>query len=57
VEVLLDTPWYVAQPHGDPLDFDRADDAIWEETKQICRADPPFLPIEQWLLRFNTARA
>ena len=48
VEVYLDTPWYVAQPHGDPLDLDHADADIWRETEAIVRADPTFKPVDQW---------
>lgn len=52
VEVYLDTPWYVPQPHGDPLDLEQADAAIWAETEAICRADPGFVPVEQWMAQF-----
>jgi catechol 2,3-dioxygenase len=48
VEVYLDTPWYVAQPHGDPLDLDQPDEVIWRETEAIVRADPTFKPVHQW---------
>jgi catechol 2,3-dioxygenase len=48
VEAYLDTPWYVAQPHGDPLDLQKSDDEIWQETEAIVRADPTFKPVEQW---------
>ena len=48
VEVYFDTPWYVAQPHGDPLDLDHADAAIWGETERIVRADPTFMPATDW---------
>ncbi|GAP35949.1 VOC family protein [Piscinibacter sakaiensis] len=48
VEVYLDTPWYVPQPHGDPLDLTRSDAEIWAETEAICRADPGFQPVETW---------
>ncbi|HUG21906.1 VOC family protein [Piscinibacter sp.] len=48
VEVYLDTPWYVTQPHGDPLDLERPDDEIWAETERICRADPTFQPVDAW---------
>jgi catechol 2,3-dioxygenase len=48
VEVYLDTPWYVSQPHGDPLDLDKPDDEIWRETEAIVRADPTFKPVAQW---------
>ena len=53
VEVYLDTPWYVNQPHGDPLDLDRPDDELWAETERICRADPTFMPVEQWRAGFG----
>ena len=48
VEIYMDTPWYVAQPHGDPLDLDRPDEQIMQETEAICRADPTFAPREAW---------
>jgi catechol 2,3-dioxygenase len=57
VEVYLDTPWYVAQPHGDPLDLDRPDDDIWRETEAICRADPTCLPRAEWERRFKASLA
>jgi catechol-2,3-dioxygenase len=53
VEVYLDTPWYVTQPHGDPLDLNLPDDEIWSETERICRADPTFMPIEEWERTFG----
>ncbi|MDP3082386.1 MAG: VOC family protein [Rubrivivax sp.] len=56
VECYLDTPWYVKQPHGDPLDLDRDDADIWADTERLCRADPSFMPVGQWAARF-AARA
>lgn len=53
VEVYLDTPWYVTQPHGDPLDLDKPDAAIWAETEKIVRADPTFMPVSEWSANFN----
>lgn len=53
VEVYLDTPWYVAQPHGDPLDLDKPDDEIWAETEEIVRSDPTFMPVSQWRGNFK----
>ena len=55
VEVYLDTPWYVAQPHGDPLNLELTDDVIWAETEKICRADPTFMPVEQWQANFQAS--
>lgn len=48
VEVYLDTPWYVAQPHGDPLDLDKSDAEIWASTEKVVRADPTFMTVEDW---------
>lgn len=54
VEVYLDTPWHVPQPHGDPLDLEKSDDEIWTETEAICRADPGFMPMGEWAARFES---
>jgi catechol 2,3-dioxygenase len=54
VEVYIDTPWYVPQPHGDPLDLAKPDSEIWAETEAICRADPGFAPLDEWQTRFGT---
>ncbi len=48
VEVYLDTPFYVPQPHGDPLDLAKSDDEIFRETEAACRRDPGFMPIAEW---------
>jgi len=52
IEVYLDTPWYVPQPHGDPLDLEKPDAEIWAETEAACRADPGFQPVAAWAARF-----
>jgi catechol 2,3-dioxygenase len=52
VEVYVDTPWYVAQPHGHPLDLDCSDAAIWAETERIVRADPTFMTVSEWSQQF-----
>ena len=48
VEVYLDSPWHVPQPHGDPLDLDKSDAQILAETEAVCRADPGFMPRAEW---------
>jgi catechol 2,3-dioxygenase len=53
VEVYVDTPWYVAQPHGDPLDLDLPDEVIWRRTEDACRADPTYMSIEEWQRQFR----
>ena len=53
VEVYFDTPFYVSQPHGDPLDLSKSDSQILTETEANCRSDPSFMPIKTWQERFN----
>lgn len=57
IEVYVDTPFYVAQPHGDPLDLDKSDEEIMRETEEICRRDPSFMPVEEWQAKFKRAGA
>lgn len=54
LEVYLDTPWYVKQPHGDPLDLAHPDAEIWAQTERIAKADPTFMPQAEWAARFET---
>ncbi len=53
VEVYVDTPFYVAQPHGDPLDLAKSDSDIFAETQANCRSDPSFMTAESWRQRFS----
>jgi catechol 2,3-dioxygenase len=55
IEVYIDTPFYVAQPHGDPLDLDQSDDDILRETEAMCRRDPTFMPLDAWQAKFKTS--
>ena len=48
VEVYMDTPWYVPQPHGAPVDLTLANDAIMAQAEQHCRETPGFMPLEAW---------
>ena len=48
IEVYVDTPWYVPQPHGDPLDLALPDHEIYRLTEARCRTQPGFMPVEQW---------
>lgn len=54
VEVYLDTPFYIAQPHTDPLDLSLSDVAIMQLTEAACRTDPTFMPLHEWQARFVT---
>jgi catechol 2,3-dioxygenase len=48
IELYCDSPWYIAQPHGDPFDPEDSTDKIMAETLAICRDDPKFMPIEEF---------
>jgi catechol 2,3-dioxygenase len=48
IEIYMDTPWHVAQPHGDPLDMNLSDDEILHRTEVVVRADPTFRPAQEW---------
>lgn len=48
VEVYVDTPFYVAQPFGEPLDLTLDDQTILSQTEAMCRQDPSFMPVQQW---------
>ena len=52
VEIYVDTPFYVAQPHGDPLDLSKDDATLMRETEEACRRDPTFMPLAQWQAQF-----
>lgn len=52
VETYIDMPFYISQPHGDPLDLSQDDATILRETEAICRSDPSFMPIDQWQAQF-----
>ncbi len=53
VETYIDMPFYITQPHGDPLDLSKDDETLLRETEAICRRDPTFMPIEEWQARFR----
>ncbi len=48
VEMYVDTPFYVSQPHGDPLDLAKSDAELMHETEAVCRSDPSFKPLADW---------
>jgi len=53
VEVYMDTPYYVSQPYGTPLDLSRTEHELLEETERMVRDDPSFMPLPQWQERFR----
>ena len=48
IEIYLDTPWYVGQPHGDLLDLSLSNDEIFKQTEAMCRQDAHFMPVAEW---------
>ncbi len=51
VEVYLDTPFHVPQPHGEPLDLELGDAEILRVTEAACRKDPGFMPRADYVRR------
>ncbi len=48
VELYVDSPWYIAQPHSDPFDPETPNEQIMADTLAMCRDDPDFMPIDQF---------
>ena len=44
----MDTPFYVPQPHGDPLELEKTDEQFLRETEEGCRKDPGFMMVSEW---------
>jgi len=52
VESCFDTPYYIAQPHADPLELELSDSELMGQNERRCRADPTFMLAEDWRHRF-----
>jgi len=48
VEVYMDTPWYVPQPHSVPIDLSLPNDEIMAQTEKHCRETAGFMPVQNW---------
>jgi len=48
IEVYIDTPWYVPQPHGVPIDLALPADRIMVEAERHCRDTPGFKSRQAW---------
>ncbi len=55
VEIFADTPWHVAQPFANPVDFAKTDDEIMAMTEALIKADATHRPFDDW--RADTAKA
>lgn len=51
IELYAKSSWYIAQPCAEPLDLDEPEEAILAQTEELVRADPTFVPLEEWLRR------
>src|SRR5271166_808574 len=48
VEIYMDTPWYVPQPHSVSVDLSLPNDEIMAQTEKHCRETSGFMPIKDW---------
>jgi len=48
IEVYMDTPWYVPQPHGVSIDLSLSSEKIMEEAERHCRKTPGFMTLDAW---------
>lgn len=57
IEVYVDTPYYVAQPYGTPLDLDKSAEELLAETYAMVKDDPTYMPLADWQAKFRTRGA
>ena len=48
LEIYMDTPWHVAQPHGKPFDLSLSDAEIYAFTENLIKENPSFSSHEEW---------
>jgi hypothetical protein len=48
IELLIDTPWHVPQPHRLLVDLTLPDDELWALIEKHVRATPGFKPMDEW---------
>jgi len=48
LEIYMDTPWHVAQPHGKPFDLSQTDEEIYAHTETLIRDNPTFSDQDTW---------
>ena len=53
MEVYLDTPYYVNQPYGTPLDLSKDHATLLAETLAMVKDDPSYMPLDEWQARFR----
>jgi catechol-2,3-dioxygenase len=53
IEVLIDTPWYVPQPHRVAVDLTLPDDELWAGIERHVRATPGFKTRAEWAVEIE----
>lgn len=49
VELLIDTPWYVPQPHRFAVDIMQTEEKVWAAVEKEARGTPGFKSRKEWL--------
>jgi catechol-2,3-dioxygenase len=57
IEIFTDTPWYVEQPHREPIDLRRPEPEILAETEARIKHHPSFRPLAEWRKDFARSLA
>jgi len=52
LEVYWATPWYIRQPHAQPIDFEKSDAEILKSCEEKCTSDPSYQPMDDWKAAF-----
>ena len=52
IEVYMATPWYIAQPHREVIDFGKSDEEVLKICQEKCFADPTYQPMDEWKKEF-----
>ncbi|MFT6580846.1 MAG: catechol-2,3-dioxygenase [Alphaproteobacteria bacterium] len=48
IEIFVDSPWYINQPAGEPIDLSQSDAEIMAATETHARTKPEFEPLADW---------
>jgi catechol 2,3-dioxygenase-like lactoylglutathione lyase family enzyme len=53
VELLVDTPWYIPQPHRVPVDLELPVERLWQHIEAQVRGMPGFKARGEWALEMR----
>jgi catechol 2,3-dioxygenase len=48
VELYVDSPWYISQPHAEPFDPEESTEKLLRDMYDVCKDDPRFMPIGEF---------